>query len=176
MASYLDLGPCQVLFGTAGSEADLGKTQGGVRVTFAEDAADLLSDQYGTQPEDQVITGQSAEIVVPMADYTLDNLATALNQTKKTFGADEGIQGASLVGTKRTSKGNSLLLKKYVDGAVSTSDEDWIRFPEAAPQGSIEIAFDGSTQRIIETTFKAFPDTNNILYWFGNETAAAYGS
>jgi hypothetical protein len=129
----LDLGPCQVLFGASGSEVDIGKTQGGVRVTFSQDEADLLSDQYGTQPEDQVITGHTAMIVVPMADYSIANLATALHQTRRQLGAQEGIKGSSLVGSKQTTYGNSLLLKKYVDGAVSADENNWIRFPNAAP-------------------------------------------
>jgi len=172
----LELGPCQVLFGTAGSEADLGKTQGGVRITFSEDVADLLSDQYGTQPEDQVITGHSADIAMPLAEYSITNLALALNQTKKQLGAQEGFKGSSLVGTNLSTKGQSLLLKKYVSGVVSTDENDFIRFPVAAPTGSFEIPFDGSNQRIIEVTFKAFPDSNDVLYFIGDEDAAESGS
>jgi len=176
--SDLDLGPCRVYYGTAAAEVDIGKTQGGVRVTFSEDVADLLSDQYGTQPEDQVITGTGAEIVVPMADYTLDSLATALNQSKLTLGLDSGIAGERLVGTKKATPttGKSLLLKKYVDGAISADTQNWIRFPIAAPVGNVEIAFDGSNQRIIEATFRAFPDANSRLYFLGDETAAIGGS
>jgi len=174
----LDLGPCRVYFGVAASEVDLGKTQGGVRVTFAEDAADLMSDQFGTQPEDQVITGQSCEVVVPMADYDLDNLAIALNQSELALGADSGIAGSVLVGTKRSSLAQSLLLKKYVDGVISSDTQNWMRFPVAAPIGNVEVPFDGSTQRVIETTFKCFPDStaSNRLYYIGDETAAIGGS
>ena len=171
----LDLGPCQVLFGTAGAEADIGKTQGGVRVTFTEDFADLMSDQYGTQPEDQVITGHSATVVIPLANYTHDNFATALNQTKLTSGQKTGIKGSGLLGVKLSHNANSLLLKKYVSGVVSTDDQDWIRFPKAGPTGSIEVVFDGATQRVIETTMRALPDDSDVLYYIGNEDAAEYG-
>lgn len=174
--SDLDLGPCQVLFGTAESEADLGKTQGGVRVAFSTDVADLLSDQHGSQPEDQVLTGQGAEITCPFADYTIDNLAIALNMTKLGLAGDYGFKGTTLVGTKLSAKGQSLLLKKYVDGIVSTDEDDWIRFPLAAPSGSFEVTFDGSTQRIIETVFRAFPDVSGVLYFIGDEDAAESGS
>jgi hypothetical protein len=172
----LDLGPCRVYFGTAAAEVDIGLTQGGVRVAFSQDVADLMSDQYGTQPEDQVITGHSARIIVPMADYDIDNIATALHQTKLTLGAQEGIKGSSLVGSKMTTYGDSLLLKKYVDGAISAVENNWIRFPNAAPGGNFEIAFDGSTQRIIESEFIAFPDANGVLYFIGDEDAAESGS
>jgi len=161
----LDLGPCEVSFGVEGAEADLGRTEGGVEVAFSTDVADLLSDQHGTSPEDQMITGQGALITVPLAEYTLANLATALNQTVD----GSVIDGASLVGTKLSTKANSLLLKKYVNGAVSTDEEDWMRFPSAAPQGSPTIRFSKSDQRIIEIIFTAFPDTLDNLYYIGEE-------
>lgn len=172
----LDLGPCQMYFGTKDSEVSIGKTQGGVRATFSEDEADLLSDQYGTQPEDQVVTGQAVNVVVPMADFTLDNLAIALNQTVKTYDGKDGIAGASLVGTKRSTEAESLLLKKFVNGVISTNTEDWIRFPKAAPKGNIEIVYDGAGQRIFEVTFQGYPDDADNLYYLGDETAAVGGS
>jgi hypothetical protein len=172
----LDLGPCQVLFGTAGSEADIGKTQGGVKVAFSEDVVDLMSDQYGSQPEDQAITGHTATIVTALADYSVENLAIALNQTVKQINTKLGFKGSSLVGTKLSTKGKSLLLKKYVDGIVSTDENNWIRFPVAAPTGAFELMFDGATQRVIEVTFQAFPDGSDVLYFIGDEDAAESGS
>jgi hypothetical protein len=172
----LDLGPCQVLFGTAAAEVDIGKTQGGVRVAFSEDVVDLMSDQYGSQPEDQSITGHTATIVTALADYSVANLAIALNQDELQLGSKKGFKGSSLVGTKLSTKGQSLLLKKYVDGIVSTDENDWIRFPVAAPTGAFELTFDGATQRVIEITFQAFPDANSILYFVGDEDAAESGS
>lgn len=172
----LDLGPCQVLFGTAAAEVDIGKTQGGVRVAFSEDVVDLMSDQYGSQPEDQSITGHTATIVTALADYSVANLAIALNQTELQLGAKKGFKGSSLVGTKLSTKGQSLLLKKYVDGVVSTDENNWLRFPVAAPTGAFEVTFDGATQRVIEVTFQAFPDDDSILYFVGDEEAADSGS
>jgi len=172
----LDLGPCAVFFGTEDDEDDLGKTQGGVKVTFSQAVADLLSDQYGTEPEDQVITGHGAVITIPMADYTLANWATALHKEVKDLGDDSGIKGDSVVGTKLSTYANSLILKKYVDGVVSTDEDNWLRFPKAAPTGNPEVTFDGSTQRIITSEFRAFPDDNDVLYYIGSKTAADGGS
>jgi len=165
----LTLGPCEVSFGTAGAEADLGRTEGGVRVAFATDVADLMSDQWASQPEDQVITGQGARVTVPLAEYTLDNLAIALNQT---LVGGALIEGERLVGTKMSDQGQSLLLKAYVDGSVSTDEEDWMRFPVAAPVGSPEILFSRGDQRIIEIEFICFPDGTDILYYIGDESAS----
>jgi hypothetical protein len=172
----LELGPCQVLFGTEDSEVDLGKTEGGVVVTFATDVADLMSDQFGTAPEDQVVSGQKASVACPLADITLANLALALNQAMKTLGADSGIAGGNIVGTKLSTKAKSLLLKKYVNGAPSSDTQDWLRFPKAAPQGNFDYSFTKDGQRIINTIFTAFFDDNGYLYYLGDETAATTGS
>jgi hypothetical protein len=172
----LELGPCQVLFGTDGAEEDLGKTEGGVVITFATDVVDLLSDQYGTSPEDQVISGHKATITCPLAEISLDNLALALNQSVKELGDDSGIAGSNLVGTKLSGKANSLLLKKYVDGSVSADTQDWIRFGKAAPQANFDYSFTKDGQRIINTVFTAFFDDDGYLYYIGDETAATTGS
>lgn len=169
----LDLGPCRVYYGVEASETDVGKTQGGVRVSFSQTRADLLSDQYGTEPEDQVITGQAASVVVPLADFGLTNLALALNQSIQGTDPNEGIGGRNLVGTKLKATGQSLLLKKYVNGAISEDKKDWIRFPVAASEGTFEIRYDGTNQRIIEATFRAFPDADEMLYFIGDETVVS---
>lgn len=166
----MELGPCAIYFGTYGSEVDLGRTEGGVRVAFTTDVADLMSDQWGTQPEDQVITGQGARVTVPLAEYTISNLAIALNQ--EVLYTDELIEGGRLVGTKMSSKGQSLLLKEYLNGVVSENEENWMRFPVAAPVGNPEILFSKSDQRIIEIEFVAFPDTDDNLYYIGDEISS----
>lgn len=172
----LELGPCQILFGTKDAEVDIGKTEGGVVVAFATDVVDLMSDQFGTAPEEQVITGQKATITCPMAEVTLANLAFALNQTLKTIDEDSGFAGENLVATKLSTKAKSLLIKKYVGGSPSSDSQEWLRFPEAAPQGNFDFSFTKDSQRIVSVTFTAFPDDSGNLYYFGDETAAIGGS
>ena len=165
----LELGPCAVFFGTKGTEEDLGRTEGGVRVAFVTDVGDLASDQWGTQPEDGVFTGQGATVTVPLAEYTLKNLGIALNMTVV---GNSLIEGKRLVGQKLSEIAKSLLLKEYVDGVISISSEDWMRFPVAAPVGNPEILFSKTDQRIIEIEFRCFPDTTSMLYYIGNESAS----
>jgi len=165
----MELGPCQVLFGDEDSEVDLGRTEGGVVITWITDLTDLMSDQYGSQPEDQVVTGMGATIVVPLAENTKFNWALALNQSVSAGG--NLVEGASIIGTKLYDQANSLLLKKYVAGSPSTDEADWIRFPKAAPSGNFETTLGKTNQRIIEITFTAFPDrTTNDLYYIGDES------
>ena len=167
----MELSPCALYFGVKGLEeaTPLGRTEGGVRVAFSTDVADLMSDQWGTQPEDQVITGQGCRVTAPLAEYTLDNLALALNQD--VIGGAL-IEGDRLVGTKLSAQANSLLLKEYRDGIVSADEANWMRFPEAAPLGNPEVLFSKSDQRIIEIEFICFPDASSILYYIGEEGAS----
>jgi len=178
----LMLGPCEVKYGTFQAEADIGRTEGGVVVSFTEQLADLLSDQWGTAPEDQVITGQGATIVVPLASITFDTLALALKQV---ILADSPpttwlIKGASNVGTLLSSIGESLLLTRYDAGIVSTSSLDKVCFPISAPTGDIEFSFSKDAQRIVSTTFVAMPldestltpapsDPVMVLYYIGDQ-------
>lgn len=181
----LELGPCAAYLGTAGSEADLGKTHGGVTVRITDDRVDLKSDQYGTGPEDSVITGTVVEVEMSLAEVTFDELAIALNQTK--FGSllTGGVTGENNVGTSMLSAAKSLILKKYVSGALSTDETNWITFPAACPASDVELTYDADNQRVLKITFKCFPKeiedkwgtgTDNkktVTYFFGKSDVAS---
>lgn len=176
-AENLELGPCQVKFGTDGSETDLGLTEGGVEIEFATQTVDLMSDQTGQAPQDRVIVGQTVMIRVPLAEITMDNWATALNQTKKHYSGSVGVPGANLVGTSLlNSKAQSLVLIKYVDGSASTDSEDYFKFAKAAPTGNFTVSFSRDGQRVMTVEFVAFLDTNSNLYMIGDEDACEQGS
>ena len=177
----LELGPCQVAFGTAGAEVDLGKTMGGVTVTISDDSVDLVSDQYGSSAEDTVITGTTVEVSVNFAEVGLDLLNSVL-QAQNTSPNSDFVAGENKVGTSLLAIAQSLKLTKYVSGAVSTDPADFITFPAAAPLGEAELTYDSANQRVVAATFKCFPATVNanwgtasaidkvVTYYFGDET------
>ena len=179
----LELGPCSVAFGTAGAETDLGKTHGGVTVRISDESVDLKSDQSGTAAEDTVITGSTVEVEMALAEITIARLATALGQTS--FGSETGVPGENKVGYSMLDNAKSLLLKKYVDGSVSTDAADQIRFPAACPMSDIELSYDAENQRVLKVKFKCFKtevsanwgsssSTNKeVFYIFGDETATS---
>ena len=180
----LELGPCQVSFGTAGAEVDLGKTYGGVVVKLTDDYVDLMSDQYGTAAEDTIITGNKAEVEISFAEIDFDMLALVLNQA--TFGtAPAGLTGQNNVGTSLLAAAASLELIKYVAGIPSTDLKNKIIFPKAAPLSNVELSYDTENQRVLKTTFRCYPSVVNaawgtgtpndltVLYYFGDQTAAA---
>ncbi len=170
----LDLGPCQVLFGDPGNEADLGVTFGGVRFVDEVRTTNLQTDQYGESPVDAVVTGREVRVECRFADIrgNLELWAKVL-------------PGAQLVGTppnqKLTVKRNvgeldrsvakRLVLKRIVGDAPSTDKRDWIICPIATPRASPNLEFDATTQRALDVTFRIYPDlTTNVYYIMGDES------
>lgn len=64
------LGVCRVFFGGV----DLGYTQGGVDVEVKTDTHEVVVDQFGKGPINEIIMGRTVTAKVPMAETTLDNL------------------------------------------------------------------------------------------------------
>lgn len=169
----MELGPCQVLFGPDGSEVDLGGTQT-VDLSITTSTADLKRDQFGDMAYDKVITGHGATVTVNLTDITFANLAVALNQTARTNGSDNAVAGTNKVGTKLRAIAQSLILKKYVSGIVSTDEDDWfIARKAAALAEEVKQTFDATTQRILTVQFYLFFDDSNFLYIFGKESIAS---
>jgi hypothetical protein len=69
--STLEMGPCSVTF----KATDLGLTQGGVQVAFATTVQPVKADQYGDSVIDNVISGRTIKVTVPMAERDLTKLA-----------------------------------------------------------------------------------------------------
>jgi len=181
----LELGPCGAYFGTAGAETSLGKTFGGVTVKITDDVVDLKSDQYGTSPEDSVITGTIVEVEMSLAEVAFDELAIALNQDKFGTGLTGGVPGENNVGTSLLAAAQSLVLKKYIAGSESTDPVNHITFPAAAVKSDVELTYDADNQRVLKITFKCFPATVStnwgtasaidkvVTYYFGDNTVTA---
>lgn len=181
----LELGPCEVKFGPAGSEVSLGKTQGGVTLRISDDSVDLKSDQYGTAAEDTIITGTNVEVECSFAEISFALIAQILNQS--TFGSATtgGVLGENNVGTSLKAAAQSLVLTKYVNGIPSTNPVDTITCPLAAPIGKLELAFDADNQRVLPATFKCFPKAvtakwgtagdlvKTVSFYFGNAAATS---
>ena len=64
------MGVCQVSFGGQ----DLGYTKGGVDVTVATASKPVTVDQFGDSPINEIITGRTCKVKVPLAETTLENL------------------------------------------------------------------------------------------------------
>ncbi len=174
MANY-ELGPCQILYcdvgDSSGALVDLGKTFGGVNVTIEETYQELKTDQSGETPEDESITGTIVKISASLADIDLDNVAFILKQTKVTDATKEKVEITPNTGTSLMTAGQKIVVKPYVSGIPTTDANKWITLTKAGIRASIDLAYDSSTQRVLKFEATGYPDTNDVIAVFGDETA-----
>ena len=166
------LGPCQMEF----DGQDIGATEGGVTIRLAEDSAELKSDQTGTKPVDEVITGVEATIECNLAEITLENFAFIHKTTvitDSTTATKKKVVITPNLGMSLRNNAKKLVVKPYKDGVVSTDPNDWFTFPMASVKAAEELTYDASTQRVLKVTFVAFPDNNGQVAIVGDETATA---
>lgn len=172
----IDIGPCRVKFGTAGAEVDLGYTLGGVKVSISTETKDIEVDQE-LDPIDTVITKRTVTVEVPLAEFTIDSLKAAIPGVEVvTDGTDPAKKklllksnGGSMV--SMLSFAQSLILHP-TDRADTDKTEDFT-FPNAAPNGSIDITYDKENPKVINATFRCFPDASGVTAIFGDSTATA---
>lgn len=162
------LGVCTVLF----NEIDLGFTKGGVEVEVATNTHEVTVDQLGETPIDEIITGRTVTVTVPLAETTLENLVAIM-------------PGATLVtdGTTPTKKkvavttGVSLslldLAQKLVLRPKGTTGAEDFTIHKAMTAGAISFAYNTDTERVFNVTFKGYADATGNLFSVGDDTAVA---
>jgi hypothetical protein len=164
------LGPCQVWFGAAGAEVELGKTKG-VTLRLTEDTAPILYDQTGTGPWDLITVGKICDIECNFANLSYDLLEQVLPTEAEWYGASgtptTGISNDALdirlgLGTSHRDNAKRLILKPYVNGVVSPDKEDWIYAPLAFPAIDLTWEFDATNQRVVKAVFHSFPVSQNL--------------
>ena len=163
------------IFGTAAAAHDgaeavtyyasgLGKTFGGVTLSVNESSQDLKTDQDGETPVDSRITGTVVELVANLTDIKLENFALAYKQSITTLA--DGVSGRRLavkpnVGYSTQSNAYVTHVFPYSGGTttIDTEIEHQYTLPSAGVVAASELSFDATTQRVVKTTFKGFPDS-----------------
>lgn len=169
----VNVGQCRVKFGESGSEADLGYTQGGVKVSVATETKDIEVDQE-LDPIDSIITKRTVSVEVPLAEYTIENMLLAIPDAEEVVDGTDPNKKKLLI----KSKGGSML--SYAKSLIlhpkdledSDKSEDFT-FPNAAANGSIDITYDKENAKIVAATFRCFPDADGVTAIFGDISAAA---
>lgn len=146
-----DLGPCQVTWDTT----DLGATLGGV--TFKEDlkVVDIKEDGHGDTPVDSVFMGRNVSVECKFTRSTLEQLEKLIESSVK--GATN-LAVKNSVGNAMYSRAKELILKPLVDNIPSVTTSEWLHVHKAYPVAAVNFGFDASGQRIVNVTFRAFPD------------------
>lgn len=172
MANY-ELGPCQIYNNTDGK--DLGKTMGGITLNIEETYQALNTDQDGTTPVDEKITGTNVTVTANLANITLSNIALGLKQSVAGAGADQYVLVTPNAGTSLLDNGKEICIKPYVDGSPTTDESNMILLPKAGIRANMNLQYDVDTQRVIALTLTGYPDST-ITGNLGNSICAVFGA
>lgn len=163
----VQLGVCSVTY----NGIDLGHTKGGVEVSYEPVYADMTVDKYGETLVNQVLTGEKLTAKVPLAEFTVANLKTAVpNATYAGAGNARVLIGKS-AGAKQTANAYQLVLHPTAEG---TRRHDVVLY-KAVVSSQVVIAHKNDEQKIIEVEFTALLDETksdgNYLGLIGDSTA-----
>lgn len=161
VAADVKMGVCTVEF----DSVDLGYTSGGVKVSYKAETKEKTVDQEDA-PVDVIVTAQSIEVTVPLAEQNLSRLQTLLPGA--TYTLDTTKKKLVLSGTAGTSL--LTLAKELVIKPAGGTANDWVTVHHAVPQPSMEFSYDKDKQRIYEVVFKGVKGANGFVT-LGDETA-----
>lgn len=165
------LGVCKIFF----DGVDLGYTQGGVEFMSATQTHQVMIDQFGKTIIKETIIGRTCNVKVPLAETTLQNLASIfpVNPNSVQYGAGiagtakqrVGIDSAIGVDLLTTSK----VLVLHPSGLLDTDYSDEVIIPLANTAGSLTYAYKLESERIFNVDYNGYPDpTSGLLFFAGN--------
>lgn len=144
------LGVCDVYFATVA----LGHTKGGVEVTYAPEYYDKTVDKYGNTIYDKVLIGEKLTAKVPLAEFTIANLAVAIPAgdsaaSKVTIGKNAGLHMSA-------NDAGLLRLHPIANGAADLSED--VVFYKALNTSELVLAHTFDGEKLVEVTFEALLD------------------
>jgi len=152
-----DLGPCVIVWEPDGDNITFSKTHGGVTFRYNELVAPIHRDQDGETVIDEVNTGvENPEVEAPLTEPDLTKLVKCFGDA--TASADF-LHVRNPVGGAHFADAKPVIVKPIVNGAVSTTEKEWLRLHRAYPKiSSMEQTYDNAGQRVTNVIFKGFPD------------------
>lgn len=162
------LGVCSVLF----DAVDLGFTKGGVEVEVQTTTHEVKVDQTGETPINELITGRTVNVKVPLAETTLDNLVKIMPGATLVV---DGVDADKKKVVVKTGVSTSLLAvaKKLVLRPKGTTGEDDFTVYKAACPGALNFAYKLDDERVFMANFKGYAGANDEIFSVGDDTAAA---
>lgn len=160
------LGVCSVTF----NGVDLGHTIGGVEVSYEPEYHDTAVDLYGNTIVESWLIGEKFSAKVPLAEFTIANLAVAIPQGVTT-GSTKHTMGAK-AGKKSTVDAHPLVLHPIANAAGDRSED--VVFYKAIVINAITLAHKNEDEKIIEVEFLGLLDETkadgNYLGLIGDST------
>ena len=170
MAETLHLGPVNVYWDLNGTDEALIATEGGASIAFESQTAELMKDETGVTPVDEVHMGQKVTVTIQVADHDVALIpvlfpnVTVIGTTTKRY------EFRPATGLKLSSIAKTLTLVKVIDGEESTDPNDTWVICKAAPSGSVTLEYTKDKQSVYAVTFKGYADTsaNNRIAYLGD--------
>lgn len=163
----VQVGVCEVTF----NGVNLGHTKGGVEVSYEPNYHEVSVDKYGETMVDAYLVGEKLEAKVPLAEYTIDNIAVAIPQGAAAGAADARQTIGAVAGKQLSSVAAELVLHPINEGNRSRD----IVFHKAAVMSQVVINHAVDEETIIEVTFRALLDETkadqNYLGMIGDSAA-----
>lgn len=160
------IGACSVKF----NNVDLGHTKGGVTVAYEPEYHDITVDKYGNTVAEKVLIGESLKVTVPLAEYTIANMAIAMPAGTAT--ADLVSLGKD-AGERMLQYAAQLVLHPLANDSDDLSED--VVLHKAIVAEPIEFKFEYEGEKVAEVVFQALIDENktsgNRLGFIGDSTA-----
>jgi len=150
----MDIGPCQVKFGTQ----DIGGTLGNVNVKFKFDKAPLMADQTGKTLLDEAVSGMEVTIETEFAEVQSKVIMAALFPNAVLAGTSphQYIDFLNKVPARQLALALPLTLHPLVADA-GDFDQDWY-FYKAIPSEDSSYVFSPSEQGKMKIIWKVYLD------------------
>lgn len=166
------LGPCIVTF----DGTDLGLTKGGVEVSITTNKYEVMVDQFGSTAINDIITGRTGMVTVPMAETDLSKLLKvipgAVLVTDGTEPTKKKLEIPTAVGTSLIE--SAKLLNLHPKANAPTNKADDVTVPLASPAGDITFSFQVENERVYAIEFRMYPDeVTGLLAILGDPDAEA---
>lgn len=161
---------------------NIGATKDGITFEVETETAEIVTDQTGTTPVDQIVTGRRVKIMVPFAEQKLENWKRALAESNAIVvnGVKRRLDISTSVGLSLRLTAKTIRIIPLINGnTLETNKEKIYTIPLAVPSSeTVSMQFDVSTQRVMNASFVALPEltpnnavTNSRLAYVGDGTA-----
>jgi hypothetical protein len=144
-------GPCRVTI----DSTDVGHTVGAAELRIRPALRAVGSVASGGTPEDYVHLGETVELDLRVAEWTLANLQV-LYPVSITDSAETFLAFGSEPGTRLSAHAKEMVLHPLERGDEDTSRD--LTFWKATSTAPVEVAFSNASDRVFSVTFSMLPD------------------
>lgn len=168
------LGPCKVTYDVGGTPVTFETTQGGVVLTYEMTTREVNVDQFGSTPVREIITGRTATLAVPFAEYDVPKLAKVIpGSTLVTDATDPTKQRVDVDASKIIDLIDFAKEVRIEPLSSNATANDTITLYAAAPTTNLNYTYSYDNELITNVTFKGYPNEDGYLLGIGDPDAEA---